>query len=101
MRVLEDRVVKLQKDVKNATTRERNAKKKCQQYIAMVKEKNLITEELEEKLSLYKGDYSRQQFVVATYNSCSPIASIMGNGCIKFSLRCAGRSIRKKRRGLH
>ena len=52
---LQDRISSLQKKARNAELRESRAKKTCSTYLAELKEKNLLTTELEEKLSRYQG----------------------------------------------
>ena len=47
-------MLQLKRDVKNTSAREQRAKEGLAKYIQQVKEQNLITEELENKLSAYE-----------------------------------------------
>ena len=55
MAVLEKRVEKLQKEARNSSAREKRTRTKLAEYIALVKEKNLINDELEQKLQRFSG----------------------------------------------
>lgn len=55
-----DTIEKLKKQKRNAQDRERRAKQRCSDYIDLLEQKNLVNEELRDKLSVYQGN---------TYNS--------------------------------
>lgn len=52
--MLRKRVVHLECRKRNATQREKRAKKRCKDILVELNEKNLLTAELEDKLSAYK-----------------------------------------------
>ena len=47
----------IQKEKRNALLREKRAKSKCSDYLEELKEKNLLSVELEEKLNRHKGKW--------------------------------------------
>ena len=51
----ESRVEQLQRELRNAKAREKRSKKTLQSMFEELKEKNLVNEELEQKLDLYAG----------------------------------------------
>jgi hypothetical protein len=54
---LEERAVNAVKEKTNALRREKRAKTKCKDLLQELNEKNLLTAELEDKLSVYQGLY--------------------------------------------
>ena len=62
LHLLEERVDGLQKQVKNTAARERRLRLKCADLIKDMKEKNLINDELEQKLRVYKGTCMFDEF---------------------------------------
>lgn len=56
MDVLQARLEKSQREKRNAMLREQRAKSKCQDLLAELKEKNLLSEELEDKLAIYNSE---------------------------------------------
>lgn len=52
---LEARLEITQKQRRNALAREKRAKLKCKDYIRELEEKNLLSAELQDKLSIYQG----------------------------------------------
>lgn len=61
IRVLEDKVQELHKQNRNMAVRERRLKQKCSDYMAILKEKNMLTSEMQDKLSAYKGIRKNQK----------------------------------------
>jgi len=52
---MQERICVLEKKARNAQTRENRAKKMCEVYLKELEQKNLITAELEQKLSQFTG----------------------------------------------
>lgn len=54
MKQMEDEIRDLKRQCKNGIARQKRAKRKMAKYLEMLKEKNLLTEELEEKIQTFK-----------------------------------------------
>ena len=59
LKAAEGRVQQLQRELKNATAREKRSKTTLKSAMQELKAKNLLNEELEQKLALYTGTVSR------------------------------------------
>lgn len=62
--LLQKRVANIEREKCNAIRRDKRSKTKCADILKELNEKNLLTAELEDKLSTYKGTYMYMYFEV-------------------------------------
>lgn len=82
VRVLEDRVEKLDKKNKNSAARERRAKAKIKDIMTELKEKNLLHEELEQRLQGYKGKSTHESHVICIYSNKPHVCAHVLKDCV-------------------
>ena len=82
VRVLEDRVEKLDKKNKNSAARERRAKAKIKDIMTELKEKNLLHEELEQRLQGYKGKSTHESYVICIDSNKPHVCAHVLKDCV-------------------